>query len=345
MTENSKIKILCVEDELDIRENIVEILRDEGFEVFGAENGQHGFEVFNQISPDIVISDIMMPEVDGYGLLKLIRESRSVNRLVPFIFLTALGQKQDILKGVSMTANDYLIKPVDFDVMIAKIKEKLLNRANVQQNHARNVDNLRNQVSTILVSDVFSYLDVITNISELLKQEPFGPLPHRRYLEEIEKIHLNAVKLRGAVINSLDEDTINNRLNTTEEIFSIFDFLQDSVSGLSDKFKSRISLEKPSEDFPRVKIDSSVFLEALRKILAGMFNFDKASGLRISLMSDHLDQIIVIFYLESDKKSGLADVIKESEISKILDRQNCRFEVVKTRENTAILTIPSYRLI
>ena len=345
MSENKKIKILCVEDEIDIRENIVEILRDEGFEVFDAENGQRGFEVFLQTNPDIVVSDIMMPEVDGYGLLKLIRESKSKHKLVPFIFLSALGQKDDVLKGIKMSANDYLVKPIDFDLMIAKIHEKIENRSKVQEGHQQNVKNLKQQVSTILVSDAFSYLDVITNAASLLKEEPFGPLPHRRYIEEFNKIYANAVKLRSAIKNSLDGDAIDNRLNSDEEIFSLYDFLNDLTSGLSDKFKNRIDLEKPSDDFRKVKLDSSVILEALRKIMAGMFKLDEKSSLNIHLMQDHLDQIIVIFYFNSSQKHALDDAINESQISKILDRQNCRFEIVENRDNTAILTIPSYRLV
>ena len=115
--EDRKIKILCVEDEKEIRENIAEILRDEGFEVFEAENGKKGYESFVQNKPDLVVSDIMMPEIDGYSLLKMIREGKSIrNNNIPFIFLSALGQKENIMKGVDLLANDYLIKPVDFDL-------------------------------------------------------------------------------------------------------------------------------------------------------------------------------------------------------------------------------------
>ena len=72
---DKKIKILCVEDEIDIRSNIADILRDEGYEVFEAGNGYQGYESFIQEKPDLIISDIMMPELDGYGLLKLVRDT------------------------------------------------------------------------------------------------------------------------------------------------------------------------------------------------------------------------------------------------------------------------------
>ena len=185
MTEERKIKVLCAEDEQDIRENMAEILRDEGFEVFEAENGKKGFEVFLKENPDIVISDIMMPEVDGYGLLNLIRESKNTrNNSVPFIFLSALGQKDNVIKGVELSANDYLVKPVDFDLMIAKIKEKTANATRVQEAQKQTIKNIKDQVTVALPGSVFSYLNIITHAASTLKDEPYGPLPHRGYIEE-----------------------------------------------------------------------------------------------------------------------------------------------------------------
>jgi len=348
MAEDRKIKVLCVEDEQDIRENIAEILRDEGFEVFEADNGKHGFESFMQNKPDLVVSDIMMPEIDGYGLLQLIRESKNIrNNTVPFIFLTALGQKENMIKGVGLSANDYLVKPIDFDLMIAKIKEKTANASKVQEVHNRNIKNLKNQISVVLPSDIFSYLDVISNVTSALKEEPYGPFPHRRYLEDIEKIYLNSMKLRAAVFNSLDESVIDHKLNADEEIFAMSGFLEEFVSGLSDKFRSRIEIERPfePESMPRVKVDRLILLDALRKIFANMFKSDPEAAISVSIMIDHLDQMVVIFYLKSKIPNvNLSVHMDEPQISKILDRQNCRFEIAENKENTAVLVIPAYRL-
>ncbi|OFW79724.1 MAG: hypothetical protein A2887_03500 [Alphaproteobacteria bacterium RIFCSPLOWO2_01_FULL_40_26] len=349
MSEERKIKILCVEDEQDIRENIAEILRDEGFEVFEADNGKHGFESFMQHKPDLVVSDILMPEMDGYGLLSLVRESRNIrNNNVPFIFLTALGQKENVIKGVNLSANDYLIKPIDFDLMVAKIKEKTANSLKVQEVHNRSIRNLKNQVSLVLPADLFSYLDVITQVSSVLKQEPYGPLPHRKYLEDFDKIYINATKLRACVANALDQSVIDHKLNAEEDVFSMYDFLNEFVAALSDKFKNRIELEKPFEveSMPRTKLDRLVIIDALRKIFSGLFKSDSESLVNVTMMIDHLDQMIVIFYLKSQIQNiSLAANVDEEQVCKILDKQNCRFEVIEARENTAILTIPSYRLI
>ena len=190
MSKKIKAKILCVEDEQDIRENIAEVLRDEGFDVIEAENGNKGFKAFSEHKPHLIVSDIMMPELDGYGLLKKVRADKTTrNKNIPFIFLTALGQKEDIIKGVDLSANDYLIKPIDFDLLIAKAKEKTTNSIQLEQNQKKKIDNIKSQFSSIVpTAELFSYLDVITQISEILQEEPYGDVKDRRYLEDFEKI-------------------------------------------------------------------------------------------------------------------------------------------------------------
>ncbi len=349
MSEVRKARILCAEDEQDIRENIADILRDEGFEVFEAANGKLAFESFLQNKPDLVISDIMMPELDGYGLLDLIRGSKNTrNNTVPFIFLSALGQKENVLKGVNSSANDYLIKPIDFDLMIAKVKEKTENSIKVQETHERNINNLKSQVATILPNELFSYLDVISQVSAILKEEPYGPFPHRRYIEELDKIYLNALKLRSSINNSLDQSVIGQRLNADEEIFAITNFVDEFIAGLSEKFRNKITFERPFEESstPKLKMDKLVLLDSFRKIFAGMFKTDPEGQITVAIMNDHLDQMVIIFYLKSKmQKANLLENIDSSQISKILDKQNCRFEVVQEKENTTVLTIPSYRLL
>ncbi len=352
MTESKKIKVLCAEDESDIRENITEILRDEGFEVFEADNGKHGFESFLQNKPDIIISDIMMPEVDGYGLLKLVRESKNTrHNTIPFIFLTALGQKDNLIKGINLSANDYMVKPIDFDLLIAKIKEKVLNASKVTEVHHRDIKNIKSQISVVLPSAVFAYLDIISQTSSILKEEPYGPFPHRRYVEELDKIYMNSVRIRAAIANALDESAIDNKINTDEEIFVITNFLDEFIAGLSEKFRSHINFEHPfeAESMPQIKVDRLVLHDALRKILSGIFKTDLETMVTITIMLDHLNNMIIIFHIDS--KLPNSDFIKntdESQVSKILDKQTCRFEIVDNKENrdkSAILTIPSYRLI
>ncbi len=104
-------KILVIEDEPEMRRNLLTILRLENFAAFGAENGNAGLEQARQVGPDLIICDIMMPGLDGYGVLAALR-AESSTATIPFIFLTARGEKPDVRAGMNLGADDYLTKPV-----------------------------------------------------------------------------------------------------------------------------------------------------------------------------------------------------------------------------------------
>lgn len=103
-------KILFVEDNDEIRENASEILELAGYDVIPAANGKIGYEMALEALPDIIICDIMMPILDGYGLLALINKNDSLSH-IPFIFLTAKTTREDLRKGMEMGADDYITKP------------------------------------------------------------------------------------------------------------------------------------------------------------------------------------------------------------------------------------------
>ncbi|OLP15542.1 hypothetical protein BST81_25660 [Leptolyngbya sp. 'hensonii'] len=103
-------KILVIEDEFSLLENIVELLNTEGFEAVGAENGQIGLQKALQLLPDLIICDILMPGLDGHAVLSQIRNNAST-ALTPFIFLTAKGTTHDFRQGMNLGADDYIAKP------------------------------------------------------------------------------------------------------------------------------------------------------------------------------------------------------------------------------------------
>jgi len=103
-------KILVIEDEETVRENILELLDAEGFEAITAENGRIGLAKAQQHLPDLILCDIRMPELDGYGVLTALRtESKTAE--IPFIFLSAKAAKMDLSLGMDLGANAYIIKP------------------------------------------------------------------------------------------------------------------------------------------------------------------------------------------------------------------------------------------
>ncbi len=121
-------KILVIEDEPEMRRNLTTILRLEKFLPLSAENGRIGVELAKREKPDLILCDVMMPELDGYGVIAALRAD-SATRAVPFIFLTAKGERPDIRSGMNLGADDYLIKPVAKADLIAGIRSRLARAA------------------------------------------------------------------------------------------------------------------------------------------------------------------------------------------------------------------------
>ena len=126
-------KILLIEDNPDVRENTAEILTLANYHVVVAENGKIGVELVLQEKPDIIICDIMMPGLDGYGVLHILSQKPETAN-IPFIFLTAKTEKTDVRKGMNLGADDYLTKPFD-DTELLNAIETRLKRAKMFKNY------------------------------------------------------------------------------------------------------------------------------------------------------------------------------------------------------------------
>jgi DNA-binding response OmpR family regulator len=121
-------RILVIEDNDGVREEIVDILRFEGFEVRDAENGRIGLEVVRSWAPDVVICDLMMPELDGYATLTEVRADPA-SSAVAFICLTARGEITDTRRAMDIGADGYVTKPFTVDDLIDAVHAALAKRA------------------------------------------------------------------------------------------------------------------------------------------------------------------------------------------------------------------------
>ncbi len=121
-------KILVIEDEVAVRENLLELLEAENFETIEAENGKIGIEKAICETPDLILCDLMMPEMDGYGVLTSIR-SEPTTATIPFIFLTAKSAKCDFRQGMDLGADDYITKPFTRAELLSAIISRLSKQA------------------------------------------------------------------------------------------------------------------------------------------------------------------------------------------------------------------------
>ena len=121
--------VLVIDDNADIRENTAEILDLAGYKTFTAENGKRGVDLAIKEKPSVIVCDIMMPELDGYGVLHLLRKNPGTQN-IPFIFLTAKTERTDFRKGMEMGADDYITKPFD-DIELLNAIEVRLKRSEI----------------------------------------------------------------------------------------------------------------------------------------------------------------------------------------------------------------------
>lgn len=116
--------ILLIEDDMRLRRNLQTILSMEGFDVMAAENGRDGLNLAHQTKPDLVLCDIIMPDLDGYEVLDAVRGEPATST-TPFIFLTGKSDRGDMREGMNRGADDYLVKPVDREDVLAAIDARL----------------------------------------------------------------------------------------------------------------------------------------------------------------------------------------------------------------------------
>ncbi len=153
-----KKKILIVDDNKTVRTLLSINLRKENFEVIEAENGIDGLDVVNEQLPDLVISDILMPQMDGFEFCRKVRETSKVP-MVPFMFLTSIDQVATELRGLRTGADDYLIKSnIKKEELVSKVQAMLAKSNEIKQAEKEIQDGLYGKFSDLSLVDVFQLL-------------------------------------------------------------------------------------------------------------------------------------------------------------------------------------------
>ncbi|MBJ2175693.1 response regulator [Aureibaculum sp. A20] len=165
-------KILLIEDNQNVRENTADILELENYIVSTAENGKIGVVKANQFMPDVILCDIMMPELDGYGVFESLSKNPKTAG-IPFIFLTAKAEKSDMRKGMNLGADDYLTKPFEEDELLGAIKSRLKKNAFLKRKFSNNIEGINE-----FLKEASEYLE----LQDLSKDRS---LKHYKYKEEI----------------------------------------------------------------------------------------------------------------------------------------------------------------
>lgn len=176
--------ILVIEDEQFIRNNLIELLSSEGYDTFGAGNGREGIIEIQKHTPDLILCDIMMPEIDGYGVLEYLRKNPNT-AMIPIIFLTAKVDKSDMRLGMGLGADDYITKPYNDDELIKTVKTRLEKHNLIK----KQVDEVRDSIAFSLphefrtpLTTILGYSDIIMSEAEKLETNQIIDLSRNIYL-------------------------------------------------------------------------------------------------------------------------------------------------------------------
>ena len=190
-------KILVIEDNHLLRENISEILELAGYEVKSAENGKKGVDLAQEFLPDLVVSDVNMPVMDGFEVIKVFRSQESL-KIIPFIFLTVKNRMLDLRAGMDLGADDYLSKPFEMDQLLKVVERQLNKRDEIHKTEGKRYDDLKNAVGMPLASVISDPIKNIINLSDLIILE--GTSLGATENQEIAKlINSSAQKLKGNI--------------------------------------------------------------------------------------------------------------------------------------------------
>ncbi len=178
-------KILVVEDTPAVREEVVSILRCEGLDAIPAENGNVAVELARQCLPDLVLCDILMPELDGYDVLAALRQDPAT-AMIPLVFLTAKAAHQDIRHGMGLGAEDYVTKPFTAKELLAAVRARLNRRAAAIEEQDRKLQELRGHIMLALPHElntplmgILGYADIIANQTDDLGRKEIAEIARR----------------------------------------------------------------------------------------------------------------------------------------------------------------------
>lgn len=290
------IKILVIEDELTLRKGIVNILDFEGYNVIEAENGSIGLQKALEIIPDLILCDIMMPEMNGHQVLSELAKNEKT-KLIPFIFLTAMADKHDIRQGMELGADDYILKPFTRDDLLNAVKKRLDKKQEVEKLHKSDMDDLRKRILTHIPHELLTPLNGIIGFSDYLSDNA-DEMGNDEIKEMAKNINLSGERLLNLINHYLlyiqiasrhKSDFIRNRIEEVDNI------VNEAAFQIADKYNRRKDL-KTNISVSHCKFGALEFCIIINELIDNAFKFSVSGNeVRINTsMSSHYFELEII---------------------------------------------------
>ncbi len=211
--------ILVIEDTVEVRNLITETLRVNGFQTLTADNGAKGVELARKHLPDLILCDVNMPVLNGYGTLAALRQG-SDTATIPFIFLTGATDKEHMRQGMELGADDYLTKPFTLPELLAAVRTRIEKTELVTRRSEKKLEELRGNISLALPHELITPLNSILGFSSLLVDH-FDTLGSQDILDFGKNIQQSARRLQRLVENFLVYSQIELVAASPEKVVSL----------------------------------------------------------------------------------------------------------------------------
>lgn len=268
-------KILLVEDEVIIRASIAEILRHYDYDVVVAENGKQGLDKAISEKPDLIVCDVMMPEMDGFEMLAELRKQPDFD--IPFIFLTAKVQADDIREGMNLGADDYIFKPFKSVDLIKAIVTRLDKRKQVLKKIAEKTENLEEVIRLMIGHEFNTPMNGIKAMSEFIHQN-VEKYNDAELLEFSNYLSISAARLQTTFekvrkvyeVKELDKEEV-----TDEKCHRVTNTIIQIGQSLAEKAGRMEDLVLGNLDEIDLQVKFNLLFTALYEIIENAFKFSK----------------------------------------------------------------------
>jgi signal transduction histidine kinase len=278
-------KILVIDDETAIRENIIDTLEIEGYQTYGAEDGAAGVEAALQALPDLVICDIMMPEMDGYSVLQHLR-SNDLTANVPFIFVTAKVDRQAMRQGMDLGADDYLTKPFSASELLTAVQTRLQRHALATQDGEKRLEEVKKQLARLVAHELRTPLTSISTVVEMLSRqfEHMSPAQVQELIDIMGKgsKRLNRLVDQLVLLVQLDSGALNansvGRYGTAAPLWAVLVAAVDQARKIIARPKYVNIVTNEHHVDAQVRCDRQVLRHALAELISNALNFSPENG-------------------------------------------------------------------
>ncbi|NEP33651.1 MULTISPECIES: response regulator [unclassified Moorena] len=295
-------QILVIEDEEDIRSIVVEILRAENFDVIQAENGEIGVELAKKESPDLIICDIKMPKLDGYGVMIQLQEIPST-QTITLIFITAKSTKSDLRMGMELGADDYLTKPFTRDELLGAVTTRIAKQMAFEQESQKQVDELRDCITHALPHELRTPLNGILNLAQFLIED-YDTIDRDEAMDMLQQICVSGERLYRLTHNFLlyaelarieqQPKQARKLINYGEQSFTrtiIQDLAMQKFKKVNRKDDLHLELQEAV-----VKISQSKFTKIVEEIIDNALKFSdlgKPIQIQSYFQDNHLNLLVI----------------------------------------------------